>query len=112
MLKRYLAGFILGVGLAAWVWLPSGPTQIGELPFRLRLMGFSSVLGGPIGGAFWELLYGRSANAVIWTIAFVIALVGMIGGVRLRQFRGLRIVGYCSVALWVFMGFAWSVSGL
>ena len=112
IIRSYLWIFAVSFFLVACLWLPSGGTQIGGLPFMLRLGGLMRVLPGPVSLVCWDLRYNNLSDAFVWILILILDLLALIAGITLCRSRIARIIGYAGVAIWVFMGFLFSISGL
>lgn len=100
------------MALPVWIWLPSGSTQIGELPFRVRLVGLMTVIPGPLSLAYWDLRYNRLTDALPWVFILIGDVVGLAYGLHSPDKRVARFIGYVAVVIWVLMGFMFSIAGL
>jgi hypothetical protein len=112
LLKRHLVFFLSSFGMVSAFWLHPGSDQAGQLPLRLRLLGLSMVLPGPLGAIYWEVQHGQTANAVPWAIVFLGIIIAVIAGVHWQRYHLLRILGYLATLMWVLTGFLWSIAGL
>ncbi len=112
IIRSYLWIFAVSFFLVACLWLPPGGTQIGELPFIMRLSGLMSVVPGPFSLVYWDLRYNNLSDAFIWILILILDLLALAAGIILFRSRIARIIGYAGVAIWIFMGFLFSISGL
>lgn len=112
VLKTYTWIFSISMVLSALVWLPSGSSQIGGLPFRLRLQGLARVLPGPLSLVYWDLRYNEPADALPWLVVLLVDILALSYGLYSLNSRLARVVGYVAVFVWVLMGMVFSTSGL
>jgi hypothetical protein len=110
--KKYAWIFLMSMVLSALVWLPSGGSQIGKLPFRLRLLGLVSVIPGPLSLVYWDLRYNQPADALPWLVVLLVDTFALSYGLYSSNSRPARLVGYVAVFVWVLMGLVFSTSGL
>jgi hypothetical protein len=111
--KRYAWIFAFSMLSSALLWLlPFGSSQVGELPFRLRFLGWIQVVLGPTSLAYWDLRYNGFSDAVMWLIILILDL-GVLGwGLYSPNSKLARFAGYVAVIVWVLVGNMFPMSGL